>query len=239
MADSRAPAPPPVDTVLFDLDGTLLDTAADMAAALNKILQQQNRAPLSPDTIRPHVSKGGMALVRLGFSVDDESDRADERARAKELYDALLTEYENNICIHTKLFAGMEAVLNQIEAREHRWGVVTNKPTFLTAPLLAEMNLTARASCVVSGDTLAKRKPDPDQLVYACELLHTPPTRAVYVGDDARDIIAGQRAGTHTLAAAYGYILADDSPENWGADAVAYHPDEIAQWLAARAVAAN
>lgn len=214
-----------VDTVLFDLDGTLLDTAADMAGALNAILIRHARAALPFEKVRPHVSKGGMALVRLGFGVSDEDPRA------RELYDELLAHYRENLSAGTKLFPGMQSLLSLIEASERKWGVVTNKPGFLTEPLLDDMQLRARSACVVSGDTLEKRKPWPHPLLHACELIGAKTGGAVYIGDDARDIESGQRAGMRTIAAAYGYIAPGDDPHAWGADAVVVHPREIWEWL--------
>ena len=214
-----------IDTVLFDLDGTLLDTAGDMAAALNAVRADQGRAPLPLESIRPHVSKGGMALVCLGFDVEAGSERADS------LYRRLIDFYRQNLSAHTRLFPGMEALLARIEDSERRFGVVTNKPGFLAEPLLDAMQLAGRLACVVSGDTLDKRKPWPEPLWHACEVIDTPVANSVYVGDDARDIESGRRAGMRTIAAAYGYIAPGEDPREWGADAVVEHPDEIHQWL--------
>ena len=214
-----------IDTVLFDLDGTLLDTAGDMAAALNAVLADHGRAPLPLESIRPYVSKGGMALVCLGFDVEAGSERADS------LYRQLIDFYRQNLSAHTRLFPGMEALLARIEDSERRFGVVTNKPGFLAEPLLDAMQLAGRLACVVSGDTLDKRKPWPEPLWHACEVIDTPVANAVYVGDDARDIECGRRAGMRTIAAAYGYIAPGEDPREWGADAVVEHPDEIHQWL--------
>ncbi len=214
-----------IDTVLFDLDGTLLDTAGDMAAALNAVLAGHGRTPLPLESIRPYVSKGGMALVCLGFDVEAGSERADS------LYRQLIDFYRQNLSAHTRLFPGMEALLARIEDSERRFGVVTNKPGFLAEPLLDAMQLAGRLACVVSGDTLDKRKPWPEPLWHACEVIDTPVANSVYVGDDARDIECGRRAGMRTIAAAYGYIAPGEDPREWGADAVVEHPDEIHQWL--------
>ena len=166
-----------------------------------------------------------MALVGLGFGLDRDSEAA---AR---IYTELLETYRQNISAHTRLFPGMDALLTGIEAHGRRCGVVTNKPAFLTEPLLHDMALTARMSCVVSGDTLEKRKPWPDPLLHACEVAGTTVARAVYIGDDARDIESGRRAGMRTIAAAYGYIVPGDDPQRWGADYIVDHPDEIQAWL--------
>jgi len=214
-----------VDTVLFDLDGTLLDTAGDMGAALNAVLADHGRRTLAPESIRPHVSRGGMALVCLGFGIDAGDRRADS------LYQQLLGRYAQDLSARTRLFPGMEALLARLDAGSQRYGVVTNKPAFLTEPLLREMRLAERMACVVSGDTLARRKPWPDQLLHACAVSGTRIDRAVYIGDDRRDIEAGRAAGMRTLAAAYGYIAPGEDPRAWGADAVVGGVDEIGCWL--------
>lgn len=218
-----------IDTVLFDLDGTLLDTAADMAAALNAVLRNHARPTLAAAKIRAHVSRGGMALVRLGFGeigadLDDES--------AQKYYDELLAQYAKKLCVHTRPFDGVRELLAEINRRGKAYAIVTNKPTFLTEPLLELVRLTPPPGCVVCGDSLSRRKPFPDQLLYACQRLGSTPKRAVYIGDDARDIEAGQRAGMRTLAAAYGYIIPEDDATQWGADAVVQSVGEIADWLA-------
>ena len=212
-----------IDTVLFDLDGTLLDTARDFANALNVVLARHGREALSAATVRPHVSRGGMALVRLGFDA--------EGAAADGFYDELLAVYAQDLSTHTRLFPGMESLLASIESSARRFGVVTNKPGFLAEPLLRDLALTPRLACLVSGDTLPRKKPFPDPLLHACASIGGEVARTIYVGDDARDIEAGKRAGMRTVAAGYGYILPDDDPHEWGADLVVRHPDEIRELL--------
>ncbi|MDD9883066.1 MAG: HAD-IA family hydrolase [Gammaproteobacteria bacterium] len=214
-----------IDTVLFDLDGTLLDTAGDMGAALNAVLVERGRTPLPPEVIRPHVSRGGLALVCLGFGIDRGDRRADE------LYRRLLAVYAQQLTARTRLFPGMDALLARLDAGNRRYGVVTNKPAFLTEPLLRAMRLAERMVCVVSGDTLARRKPHPDQLLHACEVAGARVDRAVYIGDDRRDIEAGRAAGMRTLAAAYGYIAPGENPRDWGASAVVGSVEDIGRWL--------
>ncbi|MGI9311403.1 MAG: HAD-IA family hydrolase [bacterium] len=218
-----------IEAVLFDLDGTLLDTAADIGGALNAILRAHGRAPLPLETIRPHVSKGGMALLCIGFGLVLE--RAADDPRAVELHRQLLDFYRRNLSAGTRLFPGMEALLARIEDSGRKWGIVTNKPGFLTDPLLRDLGLDARAACVVSGDTLARKKPWPDPLLHACATLGVGVERSVYVGDDARDIESGRRANMRTIAAAYGYIPPRDDPRAWGADAIIHHPDQLRRWL--------
>ena len=215
---------PNVEAVFFDLDGTLLDTAADMTAALNFILGQHGRRQLTENKVRPYVSKGGMALVKLGFDIDDADTNS---PFAKQMHRELLAYYRQNLTIKTTLFPGMENLLHALEKNDIKCGIVTNKPTFLTEPLVADMQLNHQMQCIISGDTLARRKPDPDQLLYACKLIGINPARAVYIGDDERDIECGRRANIRTIAAAYGYIAPDSNPHNWGAEAIVNHPTEI------------
>ena len=208
-------------TVLFDLDGTLLDTAPDLAAALNATLQLNERAALPFETIRPVVSHGGRALIELGFGIDPQ--HPDFEPLRKQLLDL----YQANIAVHTALFPGMADVLDELENRGIRWGVVTNKPGWLTEPLLDALDLGSRAACIVSGDTLKERKPHPAPLLHACKLAGCQPEQTLYVGDAERDIEAGRNAGMHTLVALFGYLMEHDRPENWGADALIEQPADI------------
>ncbi len=211
--------------MLFDLDGTLLDTAPDLAAALNATLQLNGRDALPFEYIRPVVSHGGRALIELGFGID--SQHPDFEPLRKQLLDL----YQANLAVHTTLFPGMAQVLDELEQRDIRWGVVTNKPGWLTDPLMDALQLTPRAACVVSGDTLPERKPHPAPLLHACRLAGCQPQQAVYVGDAERDIEAGRNAGMRTLAALFGYLMEHDRPENWGADALIEQPADILEYL--------
>jgi phosphoglycolate phosphatase len=215
----------PYNTVLFDLDGTLLDTAPDLANALNAALQSSGRQPLPFDIVRPVVSHGGNALIELGFGLRPD-DPGFAAARQE-----LLDYYQNNIAQHTRLFPGMEEVLAYIETHDLNWGVVTNKPGWLTQPLMDALDLTRRAAGIVSGDTLKERKPHPAPLLHACRLIGTEPRRCLYVGDAERDIQAGQNAGMTTLVALFGYLMAGDRPETWGASALIREPQDILAWL--------
>jgi phosphoglycolate phosphatase len=210
--------------VLLDLDGTLLDTAPDMAAALNRLRAENGRAALDPGVIRPHVSHGAAALVRLGFP--DVSE--DEFQRLRERF---LLVYASDIARATAVFPGFEAVLAALEAARVPWGVVTNKQTSLTTPLLEHMRLTQRAACVVCGDTVGQRKPHPAPLLHAAGLLGLEPRECVYVGDAERDVQAGRAAGMHTLIALFGYLGEHDRPELWQADALIQEPGELLGWL--------
>lgn len=215
--------------VLFDLDGTLLDTAPDMASALNRLRLQEQLAPLELATVRPHVSNGARAMVRLGFGVDQGEAGFDA------LRQRFLLCYEQGLCIDTRPFPGIEAVLDALERSGVPWGVVTNKPGWLTVPLLESLQLAHRAAVVVSGDTTPQRKPEPEPLLHACRTLELRPGDCTYVGDSARDMEAALRAGMKALAATFGYIPAGDDPSGWGAHALVGSPDQILHRLTASA----
>jgi len=210
---------PKIKTVLFDLDGTLADTAPDLANALNHVLKRHNCDPLPYETIRPHVSHGGAALTALGFGKDHPEFDI--------LYKELLQYYQNNISTETTLFAGMNECLLELEKNNINWGVVTNKPAWLTEPLLDALNLTARAATIVSGDTLEQRKPHPAPILHACKEAGSKAEECLYIGDAARDIEAGNRAGMQSIVALFGYISESDTPENWGAYASINSPQDI------------
>lgn len=220
----------PVTTVLFDLDGTLLDTAPDLANALNAVLQANGRPPLAYEAIRPVVSHGGRALIELGFGLTPGEPEFEPLRRQ------LLRHYQDHIADHTRLFPGMDRVLRTLGERGIGWGVVTNKPGWLTVPLLQRLDLARHARCVVSGDTLDQRKPHPAPLLHACELSGAAPGECLYVGDAKRDIEAGHRAGMRTLVAMFGYLMEADRPERWGADALIHQPGEILDWLETESV---
>ncbi|MBE9526015.1 MAG: HAD-IA family hydrolase [Proteobacteria bacterium] len=214
-----------IKAVLFDLDGTFADTAPDLAAALNQVLTEEGHTPLAYDIIRPVVSHGGVALIRLGFNLDEQ------HIDFERLKNRLLTIYENNISTLTTLFDGMDSLLDTLEENNIVWGIVTNKPAWLTNPLMQQMGYSDKAATIVSGDTTAQRKPHPEPLFYACREMACEASDCIYVGDAERDIIAGNRAGMKTLTALFGYIEKDDIPEQWGADAMIQHPQEIADYL--------
>ncbi|MCC7121972.1 MAG: phosphoglycolate phosphatase [Gammaproteobacteria bacterium] len=217
----------PLHGVLFDLDGTLLDTAPDLAAALNRTRADYGLPALAYATIRPWVSHGSYALTRLGFDFAETSP-AFEAAR-----EALLEHYHTHVAVATQPFPGMTALLADIEARGLRWGIVTNKPGWLTEPLLARLGLSWCPACVVSGDTLPERKPHPAPLLHAAKLIGCEPACCVYVGDAERDVAAGRAAGMRTLVASYGYLGPDEDPARWQAHAIVDSPLAIARWLAA------
>ena len=225
MPVSTTPAPGTIRTVLFDLDGTLLDTAPDLAQALNAVLTENNRATLPYEAIRPVVSHGGIALIELGFELE-QSDPSFDPLRQR-----LLEIYRENISRLTRPFPGITELLEKLEKRGLGWGVVTNKPGWLTDPLLKDLDLYERAVAVVSGDTLDERKPHPAPMLYACELADSEPGQCVYIGDAQRDIEAGINAGMHTLVALFGYLQEQDDPRNWQADDMIETPMELLTWL--------
>ena len=217
--------PGSIEAVLFDLDGTFADTAGDLAFALNQTLMQHQRPPLPFETIRPAVSHGGRALIALGFGIAPETPGFEDKRRF------LLDVYHRNLCRETRLFEGLEELLFRLEQRRTPWGIVTNKPTWLTGPLMAALGMTKRAASIVSGDTCPNPKPHPEPILHACGEIGVRPGNCVYVGDAKRDITAGQAAGTATVAALYGYINADEDPRSWCADAVVNSPRELAELM--------
>jgi len=219
------PAARPIRAVLFDLDGTLADTAPDLADALNRLRAEHGRTALPYARVRAEASHGAGALVQLGFGLEpDEPQFETLRQRFLALYAA-------SVCRYSRLFPGMDPVLDALERTGRPWGIVTNKPARLTDPLVASLGIAQRACCVVSGDTTAQRKPHPEPLWHACRLAGIEPGECVYVGDAERDIQAGREAGVHTLAAVFGYLRNDDRPERWGADALVRAPGDILRWI--------
>ena len=214
-----------IRTVLFDLDGTLADTAPDLAWALNALLEEQNLPALPYEEIRPVVSHGGKALIELGFGLSCDTDKFET------LRKRFLDIYCNNLTNLTTLFPGMETLLEKIESKGLNWGIVTNKPAWLTDPLVAQLDLTQRAISIISGDTIEHSKPHPAPMLLACEQAGSEAHECLYIGDAERDIIAGKNAGMKTLVALFGYIGVNDTPEQWNADGSINHPLEILDWL--------
>lgn len=216
------------ELVLFDLDGTLVDTAPDMVATLHEMQRDHGYEPVAYALGRSNVSNGAMGLLRVGFPDIDEDGRRD-------LIDEYVERYAERICEETTVFNGVDSLLDSLDAAGCPWGVVTNKPEHLTDPLLEELGLASRSVCAISGDTLAVRKPSPEPILLGCDIAGVAPHRTIYVGDAARDIEAGLRAGAATIAAGYGYITEDDDAREWGADMIALTADELSQ-IISRAV---
>lgn len=204
--------------MLFDLDGTLADTAPDLAAAANAMRLRRGLEPMPLALLRPVASHGARGLLRIAFGrTPDDAD-----------FDALrvefLSDYEAGLAVHSRLFDGVPAVLAAVESRGLAWGIVTNKAMRFTAPVTAFLGLVERAGAIVSGDTTPFAKPDPAPLLHAARLLGLPPSACIYVGDDHRDIVAGRAAGMYTVAAAWGY---GDAPHSWEADRVSAEPADL------------
>lgn len=213
-----------IRAVLFDLDGTLVDTAPDMVAVLQDLQREHGQEAISYDVARMSVSNGALGLIRIAFPDADEEQRSD-------LHQQYLQRYTSNVCRRSAVFPGLEALLDRLDAASRPWGIVTNKPARMTDPLLNKLGLADRSACVVSGDTLNQRKPHPAPLLHACDLAGFDPKSTVYVGDAERDVEAGRRAGMATIAVSYGYVMADDDPESWGADRIAADTTELLQMI--------
>jgi phosphoglycolate phosphatase len=210
------------NAVLFDLDGTLVDTAPDMVAVLQHLQHQHGVEPAPYELARANVSNGAIGLLTIGFP-EIEIEFGDE------LHQEYLERYAEMICEESRVFDSLAELLNDLENLRCPWGVVTNKPEQLTNPLLAALSLADRSACIISGDTLSVRKPDPAPLLLACDLIGVDPEASIYIGDAERDIQAGRRAGMATIAAGYGYITADDDPREWDADVIATTTEELSQ----------
>ena len=207
--------------VLFDLDGTLADTAADLGAVLNTLRAEAALPPLAIAAIRPHVSQGVRGLLRIGFGLGPEHDHYPAMHRR------FLARYETALCETTALFAGVSALLDALDARDILWGVVTNKTSRYTLPIVRALGLSQRAACIVSGDSAPRPKPAPDALLLASVIIGTAPAQCLYLGDDIRDIEAGRAAGMATAVAAWGYLGDERPPAEWGAGAIVNSPADL------------
>ncbi len=211
--------------VLFDLDGTLADTAPDLARALNRVRAARGLEPMPLESTRSYTSSGARGLLKVGFDLTPE----DEGYEALKLQ--FLEFYAAEICIDTRLFEGMAELLAQLDQDRLPWGVVTNKAERYTLPLLHGLRLSGRTACVVGGDTTGRLKPHPDPLLHAAGALQLPPSACLYVGDDLRDVQAARAAGMRVLAAKYGYLGDGGAIESWQADAIIEHPRQVLDHL--------
>jgi phosphoglycolate phosphatase len=217
-----------LEAVLFDLDGTLIDTAPDLAGTANEMRRRRGLAPVPLEQVRPFVSHGARGMISSAFGI--ESDDPQFQAMREEFLEI----YAANICIDSRLFPGMEELLRHLEERDIAWGVVTNKFERLARPLLEALQLSDRAAVIVGGDTCPRPKPFPDPLLHAAAQISATPARTLYVGDEARDVAAARAAGMPVVVAAYGYLGDCDPPSLWGADAVLDSPQDILEWIIER-----
>lgn len=210
--------------VLFDLDGTLVDSAPDMVAVLQELQRAHGIEEIAYDLGRSHVSNGALGLLAVAFP-------GEEHKLDSPLTEEFLNRYGERVCDRTALFEGLDGLLDCLDAAGVPWGVVTNKPTRLSTPIMETLQLAARSACTVCGDTLPQRKPHPAPMLHACELANVSAEECIYVGDAARDIEAGRNAGMATVAVGYGYIVEDDHPDKWGADKVVSNTQELTQLI--------
>ena len=207
--------------VLFDMDGTLLDTAPDFIAICQAMRADRGLAPINPQHIRDEISGGARAMVAVTFSMDPESPGFEE------LRQEFLERYLKDCAVHSKLFDGMAELLEDIEKAKLIWGVVTNKPVRFAEPIMQQLGLAQRSAVLVCPDHVSRSKPDPEMILLACAKIGIAANATLFVGDDARDIEAGRAAGCKTVAVTWGYIHPEDNPNHWGADAIIEHPAEL------------
>ena len=213
----------PYRGVFFDLDGTLADTAPDLVAATNQLLVSRQRELIPYEVLRPHASAGARGLIGGAFGIDPS------HPDFPSLRDEFFSNYEKALLVDSRLFEGIEHLLNQLDESKLPWGIVTNKSERFTNPLTELMGLRQRAASTVSGDTTPHSKPHPEPILHAARIANIDPNQSVYVGDDIRDIVAGKAAGMKTVAAAYGYCGCAEPPEAWGADFIIQTPQELLQ----------
>lgn len=214
-----------IDAVLFDLDGTLIDSAPDLGAAADKMRTDRGLPSLPIASYRHMAGAGARGMLGIAFGVTPDSPEFPS------MREEFFVNYESRMLLHTLEFEGVSHLVTLLQGRQLRWGVVTNKGSRFTDPLTRAMPLFATAGAIVSGDTTPHAKPHPEPLFEAARRLQVDPTRCVYVGDDERDIIAGRAAGMHTVAATYGYIGAQADTGLWRADATIDSPLALLQWL--------
>lgn len=213
--------------VLFDLDGTLADTAPDMARTVNLMREKRGLAPVPLGQVRPFVSQGARGMICSAFSMTSD-DPAFQAMREE-----FLEIYARNLCVETRLFPGMAEVLEELEARGIAWGVVTNKFERLARPVIEGLGLANRSRVLVGGDTCPRPKPFPDPLLHAAGLLGIAPMHTLYVGDDERDVQAARAAGMPVIVAGYGYLGSGTPPTMWNADGIVRDAKEIGTWIGA------
>lgn len=207
--------------VLFDMDGTLLDSAPDFIAICQAMRSERGLPPISDKLIRDQVSGGARAMVAANFAMDPEA------AGFEALRLEFLERYQHHCAVLTRPFDGMDELLRDIEQAKLIWGVATNKPVRYAEPIMQQLGLAQRSAVLVCPDHVSRSKPDPEMILLACEKIGVSPAATLFIGDDERDIEAGRAAGCKTAAVTYGYIHPQDNPRNWGADVVVDHPSEL------------
>lgn len=215
----------PLAAVLFDLDGTLLNTAPDLVTALNKSLLHFGFSSIQEDEITPFISYGALAMIEKSVPSNTETSTKNK------ILDWLINYYENHIADFTQPYEGMLTVLETLDTHAIPWGIVTNKRERLAIPLMKALNLSERAACLICGDTTAHSKPHPEPMFEACLQIGVAANECIYIGDAQHDITAGNHVNMKTIAATYGFLKADDTPENWEADTLIDHPLEILDWI--------
>lgn len=214
-----------IQAVLFDLDGTLIDSAPDLAGAANALRSQHSLPPLPYEQLRPMVGAGARGMVGLAFGVDPGEPSFEA------LRDAFLAQYESALLVHTHVFADMLPVLAALQHSHCPWGIVTNKNSRFARPVVLGLPALSASGVLICGDTTPHAKPHPEPLLEAARRLPVPAEACVYVGDDLRDIQAGQAAGMRTIAAGWGYLGQGEHIEDWGADFIAQQPADLLKWL--------
>ncbi|MED5610357.1 MULTISPECIES: N-acetylmuramic acid 6-phosphate phosphatase MupP [Pseudomonas] len=207
--------------VLFDMDGTLLDTAPDFIAVCQAMLAAHGRAPIDEQRIADVVSGGARAMVAATFDMDPEAPGFET------LRQEFLDRYQDHCAVYSRLYDGMPELLESIERANLIWGVVTNKPVRFAEPIMRQLGLAERSAVLVCPDHVSNSKPDPEPLLLACSQLGIDPAQVLFIGDDLRDIESGRAAGTKTAAVRYGYIHPEDNPAHWGADVIVDHPRDL------------
>ncbi|MDN6872329.1 N-acetylmuramic acid 6-phosphate phosphatase MupP [Pseudomonas citronellolis] len=207
--------------VLFDMDGTLLDTAPDFIAVCQAMLAAHGRASIDAQRIADVVSGGARAMVAATFDMDPEADGFET------LRQEFLDRYQDHCAVYSRLYDGMPELLESIERANLIWGVVTNKPVRFAEPIMQQLGLAERSAVLVCPDHVTNSKPDPEPLLLACSQLGIDPAQVLFIGDDLRDIESGRAAGTKTAAVRYGYIHPEDNPAHWGADVIVDHPRDL------------
>ena len=209
------------EAVLFDLDGTLADTAPDLGGALNQLMLEQGRSPLPMEKLRPHVSSGARGMIGAGLGITPADPGY------LELQQRFLAIYQESLCIGTQLFAGMAQHLDELEGRGIPWGIVTNKSQRFAIPLMEGLGLRQRSACIVCGDSAQRAKPHGHPMQLASAVMGIATSHCIYVGDDERDVLSVRAAGMKTIIAAWGYLGDGKPPSTWGADGIAAAPQDI------------